>query len=114
MKSVLNLVLGREKNDDDIINQIFTIAIQASYYGVLNWCYLLPRGSYWGGSYRMFARDLYEDEIGEQLPGLNAEEFLQKYRVKRKSLCWLVSWLKHTLCLTLNNRKKRKILLSIT
>ena len=50
----------------------------------------LARASYWGWGHQIFARDLYEDETGEQLPLLSAEEFLQKYRVKRESLRQLV------------------------
>ena len=94
VKDILNLVLDRQKEDDDTIDQVFTLAIRAGYFGVLSRRYLLPRGSYRGYCHRIFERDLYEDETGEQLPWLHCDEFLQKYRVKRGSFWRIVDLIK--------------------
>ena len=93
VKEVLNIVVDRTVEDDDTIEQIMRLAIEAGYYGVLNSRYLF-RGPYRNKAHQIFERDLYEDETGEQLPWLTDEEFLQKYRMKRSSFWRVVDLIK--------------------
>ena len=113
-KRLLNFVLhdgsnsgNNDNNDNSTIDAILDLASDAAWRNANNQRYIFFPKYRKGNNLHIFARDLYEDPTGEQLPWLTDEEFREKYRMGRDSFWMLVDLIKAHPVFESNNRKKQ-------